>query len=420
MNSSRVSLLIFPLALTCVLCFPRPALGGEAPTPERAYAALRAGQFDEAILLYKKVLAADSTEAVLWNGLAGAYSDKANFRVEDRHTKDELFRKAIEAEKRAVQLDSTEVHYLDNLGNMYTDAGLIDSAIVVIQRATEMTPNEAYHYLDLGVAFDRKECYREATEQVKRAIALSPYMTKARYNLAYYYSQQGQWIDALRQTIFLDDVDSWFPGLDHAKFGLARRVLPELRGRLAEDPDAFDLRVCLAYALAYGKQWSQAKEEADRLLKIDKENTEALKIAGLIYSWQEDHKSAAKMFKRCVEIDGSLWACYNWLGFSYLNMHKPKQARQIMEKAVALNPDAVAVQMNLGTAYAQTGDYKKAVKPLRASIQLGCKLGKVHYNLAACLVNLKEWDEALIEAKIAEQKGYGPAAALVGRIVMSR
>lgn len=420
MNSSRLRPFLVPLILTCALFLPRPSLGGENTPLEKATAAFRAGQLDDAILLYKEVLAADSSDAVAWNGLAVAYSDKANFRVEDENTREELLGKAIEAEQRAIRFDSTEVHYLDNLGNMYTDAGLIDSAIVVIRRATEMDPEEAGHYLDLGVALDRQERYPEAIEQVKHAIELRPYMTKARYNLAYYYSQQGQWIDALRQTIFLDDVDSWFPGLDHAKFGLARRVLPELRGRLADSPDSLDLRVCLAYALAYGKQWPLAKEEADRLLKIDKDNTEALKIAGLIYSWQEDHKSAAKMFKRCVEIDGSLWACYNWLGFSYLNMHKPKQARQIMEKAVALNPDAVAVQMNLGTAYAQTGDYKKAVKPLRASIQLGCKLGKVHYNLAACLVNLKEWDEALIEAKIAEQKGYGPAAALVGRIVMSR
>jgi tetratricopeptide (TPR) repeat protein len=88
------------------------------------------------------------------------------------------------------------------------------------------------------------------------------------------------------------------------------------------------------------------------------------------------------------------------LGQVLLLDNKPEEALRELRLAVSLNPDSDAAHHLLGTALFQQQQLQAAEREFREALRLNASADN-HYSLAACLMSLDRYDEALAELETA-------------------
>jgi tetratricopeptide (TPR) repeat protein len=88
------------------------------------------------------------------------------------------------------------------------------------------------------------------------------------------------------------------------------------------------------------------------------------------------------------------------MGQALLLLGKDQEAVSVLRKAVSLNPDSAMAHHYLGTAFVNIQQLTDAEKEFREALRLD-KSAQNHYSLAACLVALNRYEEALGELEIA-------------------
>jgi tetratricopeptide (TPR) repeat protein len=88
------------------------------------------------------------------------------------------------------------------------------------------------------------------------------------------------------------------------------------------------------------------------------------------------------------------------LGQALILDNKPEEAVHELEIAVSLNPDSDLAHHLLGTVLFQQGDMAAAEKEFRAALRANASADN-HYSLAACLISLDRYHEALSEIDLA-------------------
>jgi len=83
-------------------------------------------------------------------------------------------------------------------------------------------------------------------------------------------------------------------------------------------------------------------------------------------------------------------------------MGKDQEALEVLRKAVMLNPESSLGHHYLGTAFVNTQQMAEAEKEFREALRLEAS-AQNHYSLAACLMALNQYEEALGELEIASR-----------------
>lgn len=91
---------------------------------------------------------------------------------------------ALQAKRRAVELDPNDADALANLGNSLQDADELDEAEACLRRALEIAPGHLNALNNLGMVLFRLFRYQEAREVLERALQLQPEFPAALVNYA--------------------------------------------------------------------------------------------------------------------------------------------------------------------------------------------------------------------------------------------
>ena len=119
---------------------------------------------------------------------------------------------AIDAYKKAIELDPTHAAAHINLGTLYYNRRDYASAEKHYRQAIEVDPRYALAYFDLGNVLDETGRLQDAVKAYKDAITLASTYADAHYNLALAYEKMKQPRAALRHWrayIKLDNVGPW-------------------------------------------------------------------------------------------------------------------------------------------------------------------------------------------------------------------
>src|SRR4030095_2737703 len=125
------------------------------------------------------------------------------------------YTKALEALKRAVQLEPelAEAHYF--LGATYNNLGLHREAVKAFKEAIRLKPTWAEAYSGLGVAYNCSMRFGESVEALQQAIRLTPGWAQPYVNLSVTYTNQHRFkeaVEASQQAIRLkaDEAESYY------------------------------------------------------------------------------------------------------------------------------------------------------------------------------------------------------------------
>jgi len=122
-----------------------------------------AKRYPEAIEALRRAVAADQTNDRYFFNLGAAYE-----RLGD-------FNNAVQALRKAIELNPQGANALNYLGYMYADRGIhLDESVALVERALAIEPDNGYYIDSLGWAYFRKGMLDEAIQELKRAVSLVP------------------------------------------------------------------------------------------------------------------------------------------------------------------------------------------------------------------------------------------------------
>ena len=281
---------------------------------------------DRAIYSFEKATEADPNYARAWAALGVAYDLKGSFL-----SIPELSLKAIEYEKKAIELNPRLSHAHQWLGGAYNSIGRFDEAIEAIKEAIRLEPNNAGAHSSLARSYWLgKGMIDEGITEFQHAIALNPEAGYAYLQLAFLYTLRGKYDRAesvAKQAIELQE-----------KF---------ISGR--EGLQVVGAHTRLGYAYYRQERYDEAIAEYEKELGFLSSSDHALRDRTLV---ELDQKMGAAYFRKGMkdEAEG----------------HFARASRKFEERAArgAADPHT---KYYIACLYALRGNVEKAIKYLEES-----------------------------------------------------
>ena len=161
----------------------RPA--GETDHFKLALYYQRVGDFENALIHYLAVIAADELNAEAHNNLGVLYQGKS------------LYDEAIKEFQRATFIDPRYDKAHNNLGVALLRSGKTDAAIVEFRGIVSRDPRNVDALTNLALALKAAGRAEEARESLQRVLTINGRYAQAHYNLALLYEERGEWQRAI-------------------------------------------------------------------------------------------------------------------------------------------------------------------------------------------------------------------------------
>lgn len=117
---------------------------------------------------------------------------------------------------------------------------------------------------------------------------------------------------------------------------------------------------------------------------------------GKAYQERGQFDQARAAFERTLELDPRQVRALNNLALIHLNqLNEPWKARQLLERALAIDPEDAPTHVNLGVALNQTGDPAGALEHFQIAFEADPDAPQSFHNLAVAHHHLKQYDRAV-------------------------
>lgn len=320
---------------------PTPDVSHEE-TASRAAEAMSAGDYEEAIALYLEA-GELNPELVDYHVQVARLSLFSSYFVAGQ-ARDGLLAQAEEAADRAILADPFGPAGYSILGKVQDWNGAPDEAISTLLRATEADPEYApglSYYAEALADLDR---WDQATETINRALELAPNDVDVRRDYAYILETLGDYNSAVTQY----------------------------EAALAIDPNQRYIQLALARVYRTIDRYDESLELLFDLSVLVPDSPVVQYEIGRTYeTFIGDPNSALAYFEKAVELDETY--AIAWIRVGTIRYYQGEYVLAIppFERAVALGEtDNVDLYLQLGMAYALTGQCGNAQQRLAAALQL--------------------------------------------------
>jgi tetratricopeptide (TPR) repeat protein/CHAT domain-containing protein len=375
----------------------------------------KAGRYDEAIVLAKRLLAIQEKAlgsehpdvANSLNRLAVLYNDKGDYAQAEP-----LYKRALAIFEKTLGLEHPDAaNSLNNLAGLYRNKGDYAQAEPLYKRALAIRekvlgsehPDVANSLNNLATLYDSKADYAQAEPLYKRALAIfekalgleHPDIARSLHNLAALYKSKGDYVQAESLYKRALAIREKALGSEHPDVATSLNSLATLYNDKGDYARAEPL---LKRALAI----------REKVLGLEHRNVAtSLHNLAALYKSKGDYAQAEPLYKRALTIfEKALGSEHPNVANSLNNLAQLykskgdyaeaeslfKRALAIREKALGLEHPDVAISLNnLATLYDRKADYAQAEPLYKRALAIFEKVfGLEHRNVATSLSNLAE------------------------------
>lgn len=337
---------------------------------------LRQNQKEKALEELKKAVELGETNPALMENLGEAF-----FSLKDYDRSLEVYNKLKATSGRNVKI-------LARIGEIYYEKGELDNALASFRRITEIEPateNARVAYLNMGNILDDAHRYDEAIESYQKALAISPKDDTTLYNLGIAYKHANKpelAIEAWRKAADLnhDDpkplaavADFYY---DRGFYDLAEKEYQRLLARWPNLPEGH-FKIATIY---YKKgQYDYAAKAYARVIEIDEKGDLARKSyinrAVIMTRTKTDEETLAKgvrLIQKALMLKPDDPDALFALGIIYSKKQMYDRAIDTFYQVVKgsrENKLLAEAYNNIGKAYYQKKDYKKAMQAFTRGIE---------------------------------------------------
>src|SRR3989442_8178774 len=343
----------------------------------------------EAIAEFKKAVALDPnfSRAHYYLGLTYLLKDGAT-RLDDA------------AEEFKIELVGHPDEYFANyyLGIVCLIQKKLPLATSLLEKASQIQPDNPDPYFHLGQAYQEAEHHAQAIEALRKAIALNPYLshndyqvTTAHYRLGQSLVKVGQTKEGQQELQTASELKSKAKKRDEEK---TRFFLGE--ANLHEQNDKFPEMLLVEGVIAEPNPLGEnAKEELKKSeAYYSKVVASAHNNIGLLRAERQDFRAAAEQFALAAQWNPQLDELnFNW-GLASFKAELYKEAIPALENALKTNPAHIAAQQLLRLSYFMLDNYAGASDLLGVVIAARPNEATLYYPLAMPLVKQGKKDEA--------------------------
>lgn len=269
------------------------------------------------------------------------------------------YKNAIEAYKKAIQLDRDNLDAIRGLAENLLNDGQMDAALDQYKVIVDANPEDAQTYLRIAEIYRKQEKYDLALESLKKAETMVPDSMEVPYNVALVYQAQGRSDEAAK-------------------------ILQDLLKK-TEKPDT---------------NYSQS-DRSNRAVFIER--------LGRIYRDQSNYSAAVETFRKMLTLgDESAESGYQEIIDTYREAKQWPQATAAAREGVQKLPNNRDLRMVLDAQLADTGDADKALADVRSLLKGTAEDRPVYVALAQMNTRLKRWADAEAALNKAEQLSTKP------------
>ncbi len=258
------------------------------------------------------------------------------------------------------------------LGDALHDAGRVDAAVMLLQRAQQRYPGDFWLNFNLGSRLlweVRPTRPAEAVGYFRIAVALRPASAVSHSCLGAAFAESG---DRDAGTV-------------------------ELRQAIALDPEFAPAHTNLGTALATQGKLDEATAAFRRAIALDPKSTMAHGNLGSALATQGKLDEAAAEYRLTIALNPQLAQTHNNLGNVLDVQGKGDQAMAEYRLAIALDPKFAVAHSNLGAALSRQGKADEALAELRRAIALDPRDAIAHHRLGNLLAAQGKLDGATTE-----------------------
>ena len=110
------------------------------------------------------------------------------------------------------------------------------------------------------------------------------------------------------------------------------------------------------------KSLEEAKKIYKEIIKIEKNNFQAMHLLGVIFCQQKDYNQGIRLIEESLKINHKNYSALNNLGNFFLELKKYPEAIEKYKRALRFNEKYTAAIYNLGNAYKAISKYKIALE----------------------------------------------------------
>jgi protein O-GlcNAc transferase len=279
---------------------------------------------------------------------------------------------AIAEARTALSMDPKNAEGYRYLGLAQYAAGRYEAALNAFQQSLLREPRNPDVYYDMGITFRDQGDLRRAAIAYRHALSLRPDFWEAHSNLGVVLHDLGRLEDAVTE------------------YRVAKRL----------NPQEASIRNNLGNTYCDQTNFDSAIAEFQELSRQNPDWDGGHNCLALAYMAKRDYPSAIRELGAAIRSNPTGAAEHRVLGQALLLSGRDQEAVTALRKAVSLNPDSALSHHYLGTAFVNTEELTDAEKEFREALRLD-KSAQNHYSLAACLVALNRYEEALAELEIA-------------------
>ncbi|MGQ9642515.1 MAG: tetratricopeptide repeat protein [Ignavibacterium sp.] len=361
---------------------------------------LQQGNYAAALKKFETALQFDTTAGLLYTySRTALFSNKLNI--------------ALEAARKAVELDSSQSDYFDLLSDIYNLGRQKDSSIIVLEKATELFPTNQNFYYKLARLYQDDRPLK-AIEMYEKILNLIGPEWNVLFRLVELHNKLNNVDGVINSIKKLLEID---PSNVQLKKSLIENLLKAnsnsealtLVDELLElYPDDLEIIQKKAQILLSENKWEEAYKTLSTVLDDKKINLDAkLEIGYLFFEKSISDLSLKPLVKKIftkLDNDSSYWAIKiilgaiaieenkdsiaienfkyvtenaNWnvdawirLGALYFDNKKYEEAEKILLQAIESFPDNYAITFILGLSLDQQSKSNEAVKYLKKAVEL--------------------------------------------------
>jgi tetratricopeptide (TPR) repeat protein len=275
-----------------------------------------------------------------------------------------------------------------------------------------------------------KNNYNLAIPYYQKSLRIDPSQPKAQRELAYSYL----WTKKAQQTLPLfEKLSNQDPENNQFKLGLVeaytqlgnhKKTIALLKDLISEDGNQ-DLKIRLATAYFWQKQFDKAKAVIDAVLQESPDNASAKLLLARIYYSDQQSERAVKILKDLIKEKTELPAeikkeeIEELLAKSYLASGQRQKAIDLYQRLVSQNPKAVNLKIKLAEVLSWAKQFEKSEKLYREIIRKNPRQKKIHIKLVELLIWQNKHQEAIdLIDSFSQIKGTKEARLLYGKALL--
>jgi Tfp pilus assembly protein PilF len=185
------------------------------------------------------------------------------------------------------------------------------------------------------------------------------------------------------------------------------QAIRELYVSLELRPDNVDALFLLGFIHQGRMEYTEAEDYYLRALAADEDRLDVVNNLGTVYLTLRDWPRAEDLFTRLVSEPTYLTpgTARNNLGWAIYNQGRTREALDLFEQALLFQPDLCQAYNNAGTAHADLGDWREAIRRFEDAIERCATYAEPRYRLG---VLIADSDPARARALFDECHTLGP------------